>query len=217
MPNTKVDHVQIGGTGPITIESEYDEAFAAPEVVKTASQEMTHRDYDGIFVNCFGDPGVRATREKLPITVFGGFEPAIYLALGLGDTVGIVTVLENVVPMLKGAVARAGLGSRVTTIRTLGIPVLQLENRKLLMTNLYKQCKLAIENDHVSVLVMGCTGIAGIVEEMTSRLKADGYDVPVLEAGQCAMLLTELYARLGIHPSRQTYMTPPEKEKVDQE
>lgn len=84
MPNTKVDHVQIGGTGPITIESEYDEAFAAPEVVKTASQEMTHRDYDGIFVNCFGDPGVRATREKLPITVFGGFEPAIYLALGLG-------------------------------------------------------------------------------------------------------------------------------------
>jgi allantoin racemase len=58
---------------------------------------------------------------------------------------------------------------------------------------------------------MGCTGIVGIVEEMTTRLHQDGYDVPVLEAGQCAMLLTELYARLGVYPSRQTYMTPPSK------
>ncbi|GHP13875.1 hypothetical protein YK48G_13000 [Lentilactobacillus fungorum] len=216
MATTKVDHVQIGGKGPITIESEYDEAFAAPEVVQTAVEATKKRPYDGIFVNCFGDPGVRATREKLPITVFGGFEPAVYLALGLGDTVGIVTVLENVVPMLKGAVARAGLQSRATSIRTLGIPVLQLKDRHLLMTSLYEQCKRAIEDDQVSVLVMGCTGIAGIVEEMTSRLNSDGYDVPVLEAGQCAMLLTELYARMGIHPSRQTYMTPPAKQTGSQ-
>lgn len=46
---------------------------------------------------------------------------------------------------------------------------------------------------------------------MMGRLRADGYDVPVLEAAQCAVALTELYARMGLYQSRQTYMPPPEK------
>lgn len=58
---------------------------------------------------------------------------------------------------------------------------------------------------------MGCTGIIGITDEMTARLRADGYDVPVLEAAQCAMTLLELYARMGLYQNRLTYMDPPEK------
>ncbi|HJJ39527.1 MAG TPA: aspartate/glutamate racemase family protein [Methanocorpusculum sp.] len=210
MPGTKAKHVQIS-EGPITIECEYDEAFAAPEVVKKAAAEYQQGNIDGIFVNCFGDPGVRATRENIAAPVFGGFEPAIHLALGLGDKIGIVTVLKNVVPMISGAVSRAGLEKRVISIRTLNIPVLQLENHDLLMNALYAECKKAIEEDGVEVLVMGCTGIVGIDEEMKTKLLADGYDVPVLEAGACAMTLTELYARMGLKPSRLTYMKPPIK------
>lgn len=196
MPTTKTKHVQIT-EGPITIESEYEEAFAAPQVVKTAEKEVQNGDVDAIFVNCFGDPGVRATREAVTIPVFGGFEPAIHLALGLGDKVGIVTVLKNVVPMLRGAVSRACLERRVVTIRTLNIPVLQLEDGELLMNSLYEECKKAIEEDGVEVLVMGCTGIVGIDDAMKTKLLADGYDVPVLEAGACAMTMAELYARMG--------------------
>lgn len=210
MPTTKVEHVQIP-QGPITIECEYDEAFSAPEVVKVSVAEYEKGNLNGIFVNCFGDPGVRPTREKVKVPVFGGFEPAIYLALGLGDKVGIVTVLKNVVPMLNAAVVRAGLERRVTSIRTLDMPVLALENREVLMESLYQECKKAIEEDGISVLVMGCTGIVGVNDEMRSRLQKDGYDVPVLEAAQCAMTLLELYARMGLYQSRETYMEPPEK------
>ena len=210
MPTTKAKHVQIT-EGPVTIESEYEDALAAPEVVKTAIDEYNKGDVDAVFVNCFGDPGVRAAREALEIPVFGGFEPAIHIALGLGDKIGIVTVLKNVVPMLRGAVHRAGLGTRVTTIRTLNIPVLELENMELLMSSLYDECKKAIEDDGVEVLVMGCTGIVGIDDAMKSKLLADGYDVPVLEAGACAMTMAELYARMGLKPSRLTYMKPREK------
>lgn len=210
METTEVKHVQIQ-QGPITIECEYDEAYAAPEVVSLALAEADGQAIDGIFANCFGDPGVRAIREKLKVPVFGGFEPAIYLGLGLGDTLGIVTVLKNVVPMINGAIVRAGLERRVTSVRTLNMSVIELQDREKLMANLYTECKKAIEEDGVSVLVMGCTGIIGVTDEMTSRLKADGYDVPVLEAAQCAMTLTELYARMGLYQSRQTYMTPPEK------
>lgn len=210
MDTTEVIHMQIP-EGPLTIECEYDEAYSAPNVVSLAVAESETQELHGVFANCFGDPGVRAIREKLKVPVFGGFEPAIYLALGLGDTIGIVTVLKNVVPMINGAIARAGLERRVTSVRTLNMSVIELEDREKLMANLYVECKKAIEEDGVSVLVMGCTGIIGVTDEMTARLQADGYDVPVLEAAQCAITLTELYARMGLYQSRQTYMAPPEK------
>ena len=206
----EIRHVQIE-RGSVTIECEYDEAFSAPEVIKLAIAEAGKGGVDGVFVNCFGDPGVRAVREVLSVPVFGGFEPAIYLALGLGDTVGIVTVLKNVVPMIRGAIARAGLEKRVTSLRTLDMPVLELADRDKLMENLYAECRKAVEEDGVSVLVMGCTGIVGVNDEMMRRLAADGYGVPVLEAAQCAVTLTELYARMGLSQSRLTYMPPPEK------
>lgn len=210
MEDTEVLHQQIT-EGSVTIESEYDEAFSAPAVVRLAEESARAATLHGVFVNCFGDPGVRAVREKLKIPVFGGFEPAIYLGLGLGDTLGIVTVLKNVVPMIRGAIARAGLERRVTSVRTLDMPVLELQDREKLMENLCEACEKAIEEDGVSVLIMGCTGIAGVSDEMRRRLLAEGYDVPVLEAAQCAVTLTELYARMGLYQSRQTYMPPPDK------
>lgn len=210
MDTTEVIHRQIS-EGSVTIESEYDEVYSSPHVVTLALKESEAQDVNGIFSNCFGDPGVRAIREKLKVPVFGGFEPAIYLALGLGDTIGIVTVMKNVVPMINANVVRAGLERRVTSVRTLNMSVIELQDREKMMANLFIECKKAIEEDGVSVLVMGCTGIVGVTDEMTTRLKADGYDVPVLEAAQCAMTLTELYARMGLYQSRQTYMAPPEK------
>ncbi|MGM9607649.1 MAG: aspartate/glutamate racemase family protein [Oscillospiraceae bacterium] len=210
MDTTQVIHKQIP-EGSVTIECEYDEVYSAPHVVSLAVEEAEAREIDGVFSNCFGDPGVRALREKLKVPVFGGFEPAIYLGLGLGDTLGIVTVLKNVVPMINGAIVRAGLERRVTSVRTLDMPVIELQDRDKLMANLYIECRKAIEEDGVSVLIMGCTGIIGVTDEMTGRLKADGYDVPVLEAAQCAMTLTELYARMGLYQSRQTYREPPKK------
>ena len=59
--------------------------------------------------------------------------------------------------------------------------------------------------------IPGCTGIVGINAEMVNRLRKDGYDIPVLEAAQCAMTLLELYAKMGLYQSRETYMEPPKK------
>ena len=111
--------------------------YSAPQVVSMAVSEAQEQELQGVFVNCFGDPGVRAVREKLKMPVFGGFEPAIYLGLGLGDTLGIVTVLKNVVPMIRGAIARAGLEKRVVSVRSLDLPVLELQVREKLMAHLY--------------------------------------------------------------------------------
>ena len=55
-----------------------------------------------MFITCFGDPAVPAARELVDIPVVGGFEPAISTVLNLGERFSVVTVLENVVPMISG-------------------------------------------------------------------------------------------------------------------
>ena len=43
--------------GPASIECEYDEAMALPQVVALARESAA--EFDGIFIDCFADPGVR--------------------------------------------------------------------------------------------------------------------------------------------------------------
>lgn len=208
LPDTVVELAQIP-EGRASIESEYDEAINAAQVVRLC--KTLAADCDGIFVDCFGDPGVRAVREWTDIPVFGGFEPAVHLALGLGDKVGIVTVLKNVIPMIEGAVARARLTERVISVRSVNIPVADLEEKEKLTKALIAESLKAIEEDHVAVIVLGCTGMVGVAEAVEAGLLEAGYDLPVIEAAQAALALTELYARMGLRPSKLTYMRPPEK------
>src|SRR5437773_8798057 len=56
--------------GPASIESEFDEALAAPDVIARAI-EAERDGCDAVVVNCFGDPGVRAAREAVGIPVLG--------------------------------------------------------------------------------------------------------------------------------------------------
>ena len=83
--DTVMDITQIT-RGTASIECEYDEAMCAPDIIARCI-EAEKAGYEGVFINCFGDPGVRAARECVRIPVFGGFEPVMHLALGLADVV----------------------------------------------------------------------------------------------------------------------------------
>ncbi|MBO8167863.1 MAG: aspartate/glutamate racemase family protein [Thermoanaerobacteraceae bacterium] len=196
--------------GPASIESEYDEALAVPDIlnkVKKAAEE----GFDGVIIDCFGDPGVKAAREVVDIPVCGGFEPAILLAAGLGQHLGIVTVLPNVVSMLEDLAKKLGLASKLVSIRYVDIPVLELVDRSKLEDALYQQSLEAILKDGAHVLILGCTGMMGMAKNLHDRLKAEGYDVPVIDPAFAAMKMIESYIAMGVKHSRLTYMVPPDK------
>lgn len=208
-PDTEVQTYQIT-SGPPSIECEYDEALAAPDVLRLAKQGEED-GFHAIFINCFGDPAVKAAREYVDIPVFGGFEPATHIALGLADSISIVTVLPNVVPNVEGNVSKARLNGRIVSIRNVNIPVEELQDHEKLCKALAEQSLLAIREDGAQAIVMGCTGIVDVAERIKHDLLAEGYDVPVLEAAQSALKLCEVYAKMGLRQSRLTYMTPPER------
>ncbi len=197
--------------GPHTIQCEYDEALSQPQVIKLC-QEAEKRGIQGIFVNCFGDPGVRAAREVTNIPIFGGFEPVMSVAMGVGDRIGIITVLNNVIPLIRNNIAKSGLSERVACVRSVDIPVEDLSDKEKLIVVLTEQGKLAISEDGAEVLVLGCTAMIDVAEETEKRLKSEGYDVRVLEAAQTAVKMVELFAKMGIAHSKLTYMPVPKEE-----
>ena len=134
--DTEVQTYQIT-SGPPSIECEYDEALAAPDVLRLVKQGEED-GFQAIFINCFGDPAVKAAREFVDIPVFGGFEPATHFALGLADNISIVTVMPNVVSLMEGNVSKARLNDRIVSVRNVNIPVEELQDHE-------KLCRALVE------------------------------------------------------------------------
>ena len=208
--DTEVQTYQIT-FGPPSIECEYDEALAAPDVLRLVKQGEED-GFQAIFINCFGDPAVKAAREFVDIPVFGGFEPAAHLALGLADKISIITVVANVVPLMEGNLAKAHLGDRFVSIRNINIPVKDLQDHEKVCTAILKESVAAIAEDGAQAIVLGCTGFVNVAETVKERLLIEhSYDIPVLEAGQSAVMMCQLYAKMGLKQSRITYMRPPQR------
>lgn len=207
--DTVMDIAQIT-KGTLSIECEYDEAMCTPDIIDRCI-EAEKAGYEGVFINCFGDPGVRAARECVGIPVFGGFEPVMYLALGMADRIGIVTVLPNVLPMIRGEIAKTHLDQRVACLRYVDIPVLDLADHGKLCKALFEESLKAIREDGAEAIVLGCTAMVDVTETVQARLHEAGYQIPVLEAAQSAVMLLELTVKMGLHHSRITYMPVPKK------
>jgi len=50
-----------------------------------------------------------------------------------------------------------------------------------------------------------------VAETVRDGLLSSGYDVPVIEAAQTAVIMLEMYAKMNLKQSRVTYMPIPKK------
>lgn len=204
----EISHLQ---SGPASIESFYDEVLAGPPIVAEVS-EAADNGADAVFITCFGDPAVSAARELVDIPVVGGFEPAIATALTLGERFSVVTVLENVVPMISGLATRMGIGSRLASIEVIDTPVLELQDGDALLKSLFEASCRAIETHGADVLVLGCTGMLGVAATLQEKLEAEHVRVPVVDPTGASLGLLLTLQSMDLKPSRKTYMPPPAKD-----
>lgn len=206
-PDTELSTVQIK-KGPPSIECAYDEALCAPDVLRLC-REAELDGCDAIFINCYGDPAVRAAREYVNIPVFGGFEPSLLLCMGLADNIAIITVMNNVLPLLEGNAAKSHFGGRVCCVRSIDIPVEDLQQHDKVVDALVAESLKAIQVNGAQAISLGCTAMVDVAEDVRRALKDHGYEIPVIEAAQAAVMLLEVEARMHLLQSRITYMRPP--------
>jgi len=198
--------------GPPSIESRYDEALAVPDVIaKVARAELD--GMDAVIIDCMGDPGLEAAREKVSIPVIGPAETSMHIAAMLAHRFSVVTVLDTLIPAFDHHALKTGLTSRLASVRTVGIPVLELHDHSRLLEALLNQSVRAVTDDGAHLLILGCTGMAGMVHGLVAGLEQHGIiDVPVIDPTVLAVKVAEAVVDLQLVHSKRTYPTPPEKE-----
>ncbi|MBM7573449.1 aspartate/glutamate racemase family protein [Aquibacillus albus] len=208
-PSTSIDVCHLD-YGPESIECEYDEALCVPNFLEKA-REAELEGYDGIISNCFADPGVKAARELLNIPVVGPGEASMLNAALLAHSFSIISVLPNVVAMLENNAKELGLSEKLASIRSANLPVLEVSDKAKLKESLFREMKLAIEEDKAHALILGCTGMLEVAQDLQAELKHLGYDLPVISPLVAAAKMLESLIAMNVKQSKLTYMNPPMK------
>lgn len=198
--------------GAASIESFYDEALCAPGVIK-ACERAEEEGFDGVFVTCMGDPGVAAAREKVSIPVVGPARVSMLFAADLAYRFSIVSTVRSFQVPARELAAGVGLEGRLASVRSVDIPVLELEQSGGLGEALLRESLQAIEQDGAHAVILGCTGMMGVAGELAAGLRERGYRVPVIYPVAVAVRYLETLVTLGLTQSKATYPVPPEKER----
>jgi allantoin racemase len=197
--------------GPPSIESRYDEALAVPDVVAKVVQAEVD-GVDAAIIDCMGDPGLEPAREKVSIPVIGPAETSMHVAAMLAHRFSVVTVLDSLIPAFDHHALKAGLTSRMASVRTVGIPVLELEDHSRLLEALVAESVGAVAEDGAHLIILGCTGMAGMVHGLHRGLEAHAIrDVPVIDPTTLAVKMAEAMVDLHLAHSKRTYPNPPDK------
>lgn len=162
------------------IETEAHMVFNNPDIILKA-KKAEEDGCDGVFINCFADPGVYAAREIIKIPVFGGFLPSVLTAASLSGKACIIATDQNGVRLAGRNLRAYGLSDGVEVIKNVGLGVLELNNKELLLERLMTNCIAAIEEHRINVFILGCTGMSYIAEELRHGLKSGGYSAAVVE------------------------------------
>jgi allantoin racemase len=194
-------------SGPETIESAYDEAFAIPptlELVKRANAE----GYDAVIIACFSDPGLEAAKEISTIPVVGIEEATLHMAAMLGARFSIMTPRKQRIASKREHVHLRGLSHYLASVRSLDLSVAETDTDPAkTKQRLMAVAGAAVETDGAEVIVMGCAGMAGYAEEMEQKL-----GIRVLDPTAVALKTAEAMADLGLtHSKVGLFARPPEK------
>ena len=198
--------------GAASIESSYDEMLNAPGIIKVAEKAQSD-GFDGIITDCMCDPALEALRERLDIPVVGPGRASILCAAELAHRFSVVTVVENVFTIFENKVMGLGLAGKLASVRAVNIPVLDLADLKKLTGALVDESIKAIEEDGAHAIVLGCTGMMGVADNLAETLKKKGYEVPVIDPVAVAVKYLEMLIALDLKQSKKTYMPPPDKER----
>jgi allantoin racemase len=212
-PGTEISEVSVD-KGPASIESSYESALAAIGVVAKIA-EAEREGVDAVIANCMDDPGVEAAREMVSIPVIGPAEASMHVAAMLGHKFSVIAVLEADERPFFDHATKAGLASRLASVRAINIPVLELEDRDRTVRALVEQSVRAVREDGAHVLIFGCTGMTGMAGDVEEGLRREGItDVPVIDPAVLSFKMAEALVGMGLSHSKRTYPTPPKKETV---
>ncbi len=194
--------------GPESVEGNFESYLAAVAVMDRVTSY--DQPYDAVIQAGYGEHGREGLQELLDVPVVDITEAAAGLALYLGHRYSVVTTLDRAVPMIENRLLLAGLDRRCASVRSSGIPVLELESDpERAVEAIVEQAERAVRDDHAEVICLGCGGMA----ELEARIR-DRTGVPVVDGVAAAVTVAESLVRLGLSTSKVRSYAPPRPKRI---
>lgn len=182
--------------GSESVESVTEQSHAIPEILRIA-KKSEETGYDGIFIDCFADPGVFPAREIVGIPVVGGFMPSMALASTLGENIAILATSDNFRKNLEKTVRSSVFRDGIVSMNYLNLTVMELLDRDSTLEKLVESCREIVKRDNADVIVLGCTVMFYLVDELRTRLKSGGLGVQIVEPKKAGLRMLGLIADMN--------------------
>src|SRR5205823_7079548 len=123
----------------------------------------------------------------------------------------VVTTLQRSVPAIEDRLKLAGLIDRCASVRASGMSTLEVDrDPKGAVAGIVAEARKAVELEHAEVICLGCAGMAGLEEAITSEL-----GVPVVDGVAAAVRLAEAVVGLGLKTSKVSTYAKPDAKRID--
>lgn len=137
-----------------------------------------------VIIAAFGDPGLRALRERLPMQITGIAEAGMHEAAKGGRPFAVVTTTPDLVDKIAKTAALHGHDAFMGTWTTPGDPVTLTANADALRNALAEACTRAVSAGAEAIVIGG-----GPLAEAARRLSAAS-PVPLIEPVPAAVRLS---------------------------
>jgi len=138
--------------------------------------------YGAALIACFGEPGIEAAREVLPIPVVGMAEASIAAALAIAPRIALLTGGALWVPMLEEFALVRGHGRDRVLVRGVAPTGDMIARDPDGAVALLADAACAAAADGAGVVVLGGAGLAGLAPRVAPLVP-----VPVLDSLDCAL------------------------------
>jgi allantoin racemase len=188
--------------GPRSIESRVDDAFAVPAMI-AAAQQAQKDGADALVIDCMDDPGLGALREMVDIPVLGVAQTCMAISTSLAHSFGIVTVISGGV--FRDLVALYGYDRQFAGCLWVDVPVLELHERMDTVNDEVAQLALRLVREGAASIILGCTGFVGCAAVIRKTLRAEGFEVPVLDPLPTTVSFATTLVKHGLSHSRVSF------------
>jgi len=138
---------------------------------------------DALIVACFGDPGVRELRQRVPYPVVGLAEASCRLACRMGERFAIVTGGLRWPPILEALIAESGLTRRLSGIRALDLTGDHIAQNPEATLGMVQEKIAEAQATGADSVILGGAGLTGFADRCQPSVA-----VPLLDSIDCAVI-----------------------------
>jgi allantoin racemase len=198
--------VRVTGVHPAvgvpSVESHAEEAIAAVGVIE---QVRAHQaETDAFVIACFGDTGVAAAREVATCPVVGMTEAALQTACLVAHRFVVITLPARTIAHSDRVVRALGLEHRCT-VTAVDVAVAELVDGSTHLLDAFAEAARAA--DRAEAVVLGCAGLADLVDPLSDRL-----GVPVIDGVAAGIGIAAGLVAMGLNTSRASTFAPVDPE-----